>query len=46
MFYRDHKRTKERHTAAEELENIANERMQASDESFREKTDATLVKVL
>jgi hypothetical protein len=44
IFYRDHTDTEERHTADKELENIANERMHASDESFHEKLDATLVK--
>ena len=44
IFYRDHKNKKERHTADKVLENIANERMHASDGSMREKFDATLVK--
>ena len=44
IFYRDHKDTRERHTADRVLENIANEIMHASDASMREKLDATLVK--
>ena len=44
IFFRDHKDTKERRTAAKVLENIANERMHASDASMREKLDAILVK--
>ena len=44
IFYRDHRDTKERHTADKELESIANERMHASDASIHEKFDATLVK--
>jgi hypothetical protein len=43
IFYRDHKDTKERHIADKELENIASERMHASDASIREKVDAALV---
>ena len=43
IFYRDHKYTKERHVADKELVNIADERMNASDASVREKTDAALV---
>jgi hypothetical protein len=42
IFYRDHKGTKERHIADKELENIAAERMHASDASIREKIDAAL----
>jgi len=45
IFYQDHKDTKERHTTDKELENIANERMHASDASIHEKHDAALVKV-
>ena len=44
IFYRDHKDTKERHIADKELENIAKERMHASDASIREKIDAALVR--
>jgi hypothetical protein len=44
IFYRDHKDTKERHVADEELEDISAERMHASDASVREKTDAALVR--
>ena len=44
IFYRDHKDTKERHVADEELENIAAERMHASDAGIREKIDAALVR--
>ena len=44
IFYRDHKDTKERHTADKELENIAKARMHASDVSIRENVDAALVR--
>jgi len=43
-FYRDHKDTKERHVADKELENIAAERMHASDAGTRENNDAALVR--
>lgn len=45
IFYRDHKDIIERHVADKILENIANERMQASDPSVREKVHAALVKI-
>jgi hypothetical protein len=44
FFYRDHKYAKERHIADNELANIANERMRATNSKIREKVDATLVK--
>jgi hypothetical protein len=44
IFYRDHKDTKERHIADKELENIAAERMHASDASIRERIDVALVR--
>ena len=44
IFYRDHKDTKESHIADKELENIANERMHASDASVGEKINSALVK--
>ena len=44
IFYCDHKYTKERHVADEELENIAAERMHASDASVREKIEAAMVR--
>jgi len=44
IFYRDHEDTKERHIPDKELENIAKERMHASDASIREKIDAALVR--
>ena len=44
ICYRDNKDTKERHIADEELENIAAERMHASDAGIREKIDAALVR--
>jgi len=43
LFYRDHKDTKERHTAGKALENTSNERLHASDASIREKIKAALV---
>jgi len=44
IFYRDHKDTKERHIADKELENIAKERMHASDASIREMIDGASVR--
>jgi len=44
IFYRDHKDTKERHVADKELENIAAERMHASDAGVRDKTEAAVVR--
>jgi len=44
VFYRDHKETKERHIADDELANTANERIYANDASIGEKINAGLVK--
>jgi hypothetical protein len=43
IYYRDHLDTKERHVADKELENIAIERIFASDAGVREKGDAALI---
>ena len=43
IFYRDHQDTKERLFADKELENIAKERMHASDTSIRVKFGGALV---
>ena len=44
IFYRDHRDTKERHLADKEFENIAAEKLHASDASIREMIHATLVR--
>ena len=46
IFYRNHRDTKERHGADEVLENIAKERMHASDASFGEKVNSALVRTI
>ena len=44
IFYRDHKVTKERHVADNELANIAKEKMYANDASVGEIINAVLLK--
>ena len=45
FFYCDHKDIKERHVADKVLENIADERMHASDAGINEKIDASLLRI-